>query len=145
MRRLLRFIKLPGQMKLLCVEAYLLLSFSALILRIFRFSAIAGVLGYANRETSHSDHGIDPYLVKQISLAIQLMQRYTFRESTCLIQAYTAKMMLRKRKLKSTVYLGVAKMADTKMTAHAWVRCGTIFVTGGDASQVFTITGKFAD
>lgn len=102
------------------------------------------MLGEANRETKFSNEGIDLNQVKMVSLAIVTVSKHTFWKSNCLVQAYAAKLMLSRRKQKSTIYFGVSKDDSGNMIAHAWLRCGKIYVTGGDGSLNYTITNKFA-
>lgn len=60
-------------------------------------------------------------------------------ESKCLVRAMVAQRMLRHYRLASTLYLGVGRGEDNKMVAHAWVRCGTFYVTGGDGVDYATV------
>ena len=76
--------------------------------------------------------------VAQIRGAIQAVNRYTPWSSNCLAQALAANRMLHRRRLPSTLYLGVAKPADRPFAAHAWLRCGAQFVTGEAGRQQFT-------
>lgn len=144
MKHLINFLKLPFQIKITMIEAFLCLGFSRFIIWRFQFKRFAWIFGEVNRETEFSNDTIDIKKVKEVSRAIQIMSRYTFWESKCLAQAYAAKIMLNRRKQKSTVYFGVAKDQQGEMTAHAWVRCGELFVTGGYGSKEFTVTSKFA-
>ena len=59
-------------------------------------------------------------------------------ESKCLVRALAAQRLLHLRGLPSTLYLGCG-MEDGKMVAHAWLRCGEIYVTGGDGSGYTTV------
>ncbi len=52
-------------------------------------------------------------------------------ESKCLVKALIAQRFLVERNIQSTLYLGVENK-DNIMTAHAWLRCGTVYVTGGN-------------
>lgn len=54
-------------------------------------------------------------------------------ESKCLVRALTAQRLLKKRGIPTTMYLGV-KMEDEKMVAHAWIRTGKLYVTGGNGT-----------
>ena len=144
MSRVIKFIKLPFKIKLVFIEAYIILGISRMILWRLRFPKVAVMLGKVNCESEFTNEGIDILQVKRISAAVTTMSKYTFWESKCLVQALAAKLMLRRRKLKATVYLGVAKDDKGSMSAHAWSRCGTIYVTGGDGSSHYTITNRFA-
>ncbi len=143
MKYIIKYLKLPLRTKLILMEAYVLLGFSRLIIWKLKFKRIAGILGKINQETEFSNEGIDVYKVKQVAMAIKIISKHTFWENKCLVQVFTAKLMLNKRKQKSTVYLGVAKDESQCMIAHAWLRSGRIYVTGGDGSIKFTITSKF--
>ncbi len=145
MKLVKKFLDLKSNKKKLFVEAYFLLGFSRWLILTRPFSKIAYILGEENTETPESNHGVDIKLVKEVAKAIQVMSKYTFWESKCLVQAYAAKKMLRKRKQKTTVYLGVSKNEKGDMIAHAWLRCGTFFVTGGGGHENFIVTSSFSD
>ncbi|MBP7175558.1 MAG: lasso peptide biosynthesis B2 protein [Thermoclostridium sp.] len=143
MKYLRKFIILPFRVKAALVEAYLCLGFARFLIWRFQFKRFAWIFGQVNCETEFSDEGLDPAKMKEVSQAIRTMSRHTFWESKCLAQACAAKIMLNRRKQRSTVYLGVAKDSRGEMIAHAWVRCGTRYITGGDGSKKFTTTSKF--
>lgn len=52
-------------------------------------------------------------------------------ESKCLVRALTAQRLLARKKIHSTLYLGCA-VQEGEMVAHAWLRCGSMYVTGGN-------------
>lgn len=62
-------------------------------------------------------------------------------KSTCLVQSMTARKLLVREKLPCTLYLGVGK-AEGKMVAHSWLRCGMVYVTGGNGAG-YAIVAKF--
>ncbi len=62
-------------------------------------------------------------------------------ESKCLVRALTAQKLLKRKKIHSTMYLGCG-IKDGKMVAHAWLRCGRMYVTGGDGKE-YSIVDKF--
>lgn len=55
-------------------------------------------------------------------------------ESKCLVRALTAQRFLRYKGIHSTLYLGCA-IKEGKMVAHAWLRCGEMYVTGGNGEK----------
>lgn len=143
MKHIIIFLKLPLKTKFIFTEAFVVLGISRFMIVRMEFKRIAKYFGKAKHETDYSYDGINLMKVKQISKAIKTMSKYTPWESKCLVQALSAKFMLNRRKQKSTVYLGFGKEND-RMIAHAWVRCGNLFITGGDGSRNFTIIGKFS-
>ena len=60
-------------------------------------------------------------------------------EKTCLVRALTLRRFLKKRGISCTIYLGVM-LEDDKMIAHAWLRCGTLYATGGHGEGYATVT-----
>ena len=41
--------------------------------------------------------------------------------------------------------MGVHKREGEGMTAHAWLRCGKLIVTGGESMDGYTVTAVFGD
>ncbi len=80
----------------------------------------------------------------RIKRAIERASRLTPWVSNCLPQAIAAKQMLQKRGLRSTLYLGLARASAEKVNAHAWLRAGKLFVTGG-TGRGFTVVAAFAE
>jgi hypothetical protein len=64
---------------------------------------------------------------------------------TCLVQAMAGKAMLKRRGVPSTLYLGVAKDGETRLQAHAWLRCGARILTGWQEMERFKVIGTFAE
>jgi hypothetical protein len=61
-------------------------------------------------------------------------------DATCLTQALAGSAMLARRRIATTIQLGVSKSADGTdgMIAHAWLRCGDELLTGADGHERFT-------
>ena len=81
----------------------------------------------------------------KIEHAVRRASRYTLHESKCYDQALTAKALLGQSRLPSTIYFGLAKEGDNKLTAHAWVRCGDRIITGKTGMERFTVVACFGD
>lgn len=82
-------------------------------------------------------------IVIKISKAIVRGRRAFPWKTLCLCEAITAKIMLNRRKVLSTLYLGVAKEKGT-LIAHAWLRSGPTYVTGKRGMEKFTVVSTFA-
>ena len=123
--------------------AYATTVFFSLIVAIFPKKVILkriGVLGAeSNQDILEGKHEI----VEQIAKAIRRTVRYTPWNVTCFAKAIAAKYLLKRQGLQSTLYLGVAKENDNKLTAHAWLRCGNIIVTGKEEMERFTAVAYF--
>lgn len=62
--------------------------------------------------------------------AVEAATRTLRWRNVCLVQATAAKVMLRRRGLVSSLYLGASIPRRTELKAHAWLRSGEIMVTG---------------
>jgi len=82
---------------------------------------------------------------QRVQWAVRATSRRVPWRSVCFDQAVAAKWMLRRRALSSTLYLGVARDAQKEMLAHAWLRCGDLYVTGAPQHQRFTVVATFAE
>ena len=87
------------------------------------------------------------YTYENISEAINIMSRYTFWESHCLVKAIAAMKMLERRQIESTLYLGTAKdetwkydctcMAAQWSFLYNWCRSdGAIYVVSKFAKKI---------
>lgn len=66
-----------------------------------------------------------------VGWAVQAAAARTPWLSPCLVQSLAGYAILRRRRVPSAVYLGVAKDAAGRLIAHSWLRCGERIVTGG--------------
>ena len=62
-------------------------------------------------------------------------------ESKCLVRALTAQKLLKRKNIESTMYLGV-RQEEGKMMAHAWLRVGQMYVTGGNG-EGYAVVDKY--
>jgi hypothetical protein len=73
--------------------------------------------------------------------------RYFPWDAKCLAQAVAGKWMLRRRGLPSSRYLDIDHgLGDEAwLVAHAWLRCGTEFVTGEPQHERFTVLAAYSE
>ena len=79
--------------------------------------------------------------VASISRIVNRICNKTSWESKCLVRALTAQKLLKRKDIHSTMYLG-CRMEEGKMVAHAWLRCGKMYVTGGNG-EGYAMVDKF--
>lgn len=139
-----RFFKRSGPDRHLFVEAFCCLAIARLVLIAVAFRYIAPFLGQLRAESPRHD-ALAATLATRISWAVQTAGRFTPWKSPCLVQAIAGKMMLKRRKIPSTLYLGVAKHANEGLSAHAWLRCGDRILTGGALKEQFTVVSTFGE
>ncbi|WP_025716574.1 lasso peptide biosynthesis B2 protein [Paenibacillus sp. 1-18] len=137
-----RLLLLAPEVMRLLPEAWLALGWARLR-QLRPFEDYSGQWGLRMEETSWKCNGWQEQSIRHISHAVELASRYTPWHSSCLVQAIAAMTLLRRRKLDCTLYLGTAKNAAGRLTAHAWVRSGPIYVTGEREMEAFTVVGIF--
>jgi hypothetical protein len=92
------------------------------------FRLIAPHLGDSGHETPAELTAGEMETARRISWAVQAVAHRL--SLVCLPQALAAKAMLRMRRIASTLYLGVHLRSRATISAHAWLRCGPLIVTG---------------
>jgi hypothetical protein len=127
------------------LEALFWLGIARLVILILPFCWVAPYLGQRMTESSLDDLPDNPHQLKQIAWAVNTISRYTPWQSKCLVQAMAAKRMLQSRKIVSTLYLGVTRSNPKVLEAHAWLRSGSIYLTGGQGHKHFTVVAMFAE
>ena len=73
--------------------------------------------------------------IKKIAITVNKLGKLLHFK--CLSQAIAAQRLLKQKNINSQLYLGVNK-ADKQLKAHAWLKCGSLFVTGKRGYEVFT-------
>ena len=145
MYKFLKFIVLKWDEKLLLAEATLLLGVSRLALKFTEFKKVAPHLGEHMKKHTDEQTGHCLSEAKKVRWAVSIMSKYTPWESKCLVQAMAARIMLKRRGIKSTVYLGVARDEKGEMIAHAWLESCGFILTGAKGSDKFTVVSIFGD
>jgi hypothetical protein len=84
-------------------------------------------------------------LARRIGWALRSAGARSPWHSTCLAQALAGTVMLRRRRIPSSLTMGVAKsdVAPGSLSAHAWLSCGGNILTGRDGYEKFNIIAQF--
>jgi hypothetical protein len=130
----------------LFAEAWLCLAAARFVVVTVPFKRIASFMGIHEGDSSvHSQEETRNNEFKNISVAILRASHRSPWRTKCLEQALAAKLMLKGRGLRSTIYFGVASSQHESKTlaAHAWLVCNGEIVTGGKGIDAFTVVGKF--
>ncbi|WP_169086953.1 lasso peptide biosynthesis B2 protein [Paenibacillus sp. PL91] len=144
MMRLRALLSLDFKTVLLLIEATLLLGWARIRIIYQPFSKIAPTLGQYMKETESETSADHRQSLVHIRHAIQIASSHTPWDSKCLARALAGMKMLERRGISSTLYLGTAKDEAGKLIAHAWLRSGSLYVTGAEEMDRFAVTGIFA-
>lgn len=84
---------------------------------------------------------------RRVGWAVTAAARHTPWRSSCLVQVLAAQRMLRARAIPGAFYIGAnpgATEASTGLEAHAWLKCGSQFVTGEPGHQRYPVVAVFS-
>ncbi len=141
--RFIQWIQLPVSERWLVVEAAFWMGLARLAILIFPFRWLASRLGHHMAESPEVSSDTHRYRARQISRSVKRAGRHLPWDCTCLVSAMAAMAMLRRRGQGSTLYLGVNREDEDQLAAHAWLRTGDTFVTGGRIRHDYAVVGYF--
>jgi hypothetical protein len=144
MHKLKRVLRLPLAQKGLLLETLALLALARVAVLLLPFRWVARVMGKQEAQTPVQYDPGKARHVRRIAVMVHKTSRNVPWTSKCLDQALAAKIMLARRGIAATVYFGVKNDAHGRLAAHAWLRSGTLYVTGGASRNHFTIINTFA-
>lgn len=142
MKRLIQLVRLPAAERSLLIEAVVAVTVASVLLRLLRFPRVASRLGRHMAESPPRQDRDNLGSARRVRWAVESAARNLPWKPMCLPQAVGAQWMLRRRRIPSTLYLGI-NPADG-YDAHAWVRVGTLIVTGGPRQDRFAVVSSFA-
>lgn len=130
----------PGQL-LMIPEAIWLTGWYRFQILYRPFSKLSPKIGSVGTETPF-DTGLPPQVmqVRKIVRAVSKRMPWT---CNCMVRALTMKKMLSRRAIDSTLYMGIALDEAGKMEAHAWLRCGSKYISGKTEMERFTATTTY--
>lgn len=119
--------------RLLLLEALAMLVLGRLLVFAVPFRWVAPWLGRRMHETPEGEAGPRAVGVRDSLRAVASALPW---EARCLERALAGHLMLRRRGLPSTLYLGVSRDGD-ELRAHAWLRCGSLDVCGSAEAEAY--------
>lgn len=146
--RLRKFWRLSLSTKFALFEAAIFLALAQFLTKRVPYSLWSTSLGPIN--PAHHD-GRSPFeseTLQTVIWVVHSMARYLPWTAVCLPRAMVAKWMLARRKIPSTLILGVRRplTAQSKESQlHACLSVGNRMVTGGDVADQFKVIARFGD
>jgi len=143
-RLLLRFGEIDNRRRSLLPEAVAYLLMARLALIFVPFPRLARRLGsfvpptdarVLKVRTQAPNDQVE--LAEAVSWAVTRAARYLPFKAVCLPQAMAARLMLKRRGVKSVMHFGAAKSADKPLDAHAWLDAAGVEVTGYPVKENF--------
>ena len=137
-----KFVRLPHPRQMLLLEAALRLVFAQLLTRLVSGRHLTRYLGLRSAAASRAEPQESMRVAHEVRWAVAAAAHYLPTKPSCLPQALAARWMLKRRKVKSTLFLGVARQDGP--TAHAWVRVGDAIVSGECAAETHAVVASFS-
>lgn len=144
-RKLKKIIKLSSKDKNILFQAFFISGLVRFAILFIPFRRLAVIYGKHKEESTRSLTEVEKEIIFRVGWAVEQISYRTPWESKCLVKALTAQIMLARRKISSTLYLGVGKGKDNKLLAHAWVRSGQVIITGAREMAGFKEVARFAN
>lgn len=140
MKRIYRFLRYNHE-KRLTLYIYFLTAFYRFVILTQAPKRYEKYIGKKGQESPEVAPVEDVRRAYRVGRQVCRIANHTPWESKCLVRALTARKILAQKGIPTTLYLGVGK-EEGKMVAHAWLRCGECYVTGGDGTG-YAMVAKF--
>lgn len=128
--------------RLLSSEAILSLLVARLVLALFSFRGITGLVSRPSRKPQLS--GRERRRARLIvNRAIFGASRLLPLKNTCFHRAIAAYFMLRRRGVSTTLYYGAAILPGRGLTGHVWLQDSREFIVGRDAAKRYRVLAYF--
>lgn len=139
-RKFRTFYRLSFRRKFIFLLLFPISLYSNIMLSFFKKKAKFG-----EKEKKLADNKlIDMALVKDISLAIRVMSKYTLWENVCRHQAYQAMLLCRFYRIPYQIFVGFKKSDEGKIEGHAWTMINEEIVTGFCKVEEYTIQAIYS-
>ena len=139
-RRVIDFLRYNGE-KWMTITVYLYVAYYRLCLLLVPMPRIEKMIGVHGAESEAEETLETIKLAKLVGFHVNRVTAHLPLKRKCFVRALSARKILMKRGVNTTLYLGVGK-EDGNMVAHAWLRCGQLYVTGGNGNG-YAMVAKF--
>ncbi len=138
----LRSFIFDNKEKSVTIKAYIYSFYYRYIVKHTPAKKLEDRLGVRGEETPYEESRDKIDLAKLYAFHINRITERLPWEEKCLVRALSLRKFLIKKNIPCTIYLGV-KTEKGKLEAHAWLRCGNLWASGGSGDG-YTTVAKFA-
>ena len=142
-RKLSTFFHQPNDVKLLFARAIITSAIVKSALVFIPFSKIKHVLGNPNIESKTECSEETAIYLRKVQTALRLCNKYTPWETECYTLALTGKILLKRKNIISTLYFGFRKNKKDEYEGHAWLRSGSVIISGNKNLPTYQIQSYF--
>lgn len=123
------FYHIPLSEKWIFLEAVYTSAYVRFSLSFLPFKKVINWLGHANT-VKNNIHPFSVETITKIQQAVRRCNHYTPWKTECYTQALTGKILLQRRSIASTLFIGFIKDNQANYKGHAWLKVDEFFVTG---------------
>lgn len=139
-RRIINFMRYNGE-KWTTISVYFYVLYYRLCLLFVPMERIEKMMGVRGEESTWEETPENLWTAKLVGFHVNRVTEHLPLKRKCYVRALTARKILMKKNINSTLYMGVGK-ENGNMIAHAWLRSGNIYVTGGIGTG-YAVVAKF--
>ena len=136
--RALRIVRMPGPDRRLLIEATFWLGFARACVLALPYRHVISLFSLEDRAYGSMPSAEQHRTIAHVLWAVTTASRHTPWASNCLARAIAGKVMLRRRQVASTLYLGLRKETEA-LVAHAWLDHGRSNPLGDEGRSDYTI------
>jgi hypothetical protein len=125
-------------------EALVALALARAAIACFPFRRIAAWMGTPGAESPYAVDVKKNDIAREVGWAVATLARRVPWDGRCLVQALAAMGMLRRRSVEGTMSFGARRGETVGFDAHAWLRVGSLIVTGDPGQRQFQTFTTFA-
>lgn len=132
-------LRQPWRDLALLAQAFLILGIARLAILRLGYRRLEGFMGERMTESSRELSDGQQQQARRVDIALRRASKRTPWVSNCFPQALAGAFLLRRREIEPTIYLGAKldRTTDAGMLAHAWLRAGERYVSGGDGAKKY--------
>lgn len=136
-KRLINFLRYNGE-KWMTITVYFYVAYYRLCLLLLPMTRIEKLMGIRGEESIVEETPENVRCAKLVGFHVNRVTEHLPLKRKCFVRALSARKLLMKQGINSTLYMGV-RLEEGKMIAHAWLRCGLVYVTGGLGAGYSTV------
>ena len=144
LKKLDTFFNLPKGTRRLFAEAMVISAGVKFCLLFFPFRHVLRWMGTAQTESQPIADAASLPMRKNIKSALKLCNKYAPWPTECYTLALTGKLLLKRRNISSTLYLGFIKDEQGKHKGHAWLRAYDTYIAGYKESAGYPVHFTFS-
>jgi Transglutaminase-like superfamily len=138
-KKIQSFASADRTVKMLFLRAFFLSAIVKFTLVFLPFRKVLNWQGKINMESPDRRDDASIEFRKSLQSAMNLCDKYTFWKTECYTQALTAKIILNKKGIPGTVYIGFTKTEKGEYKGHAWLRSYDRVITGDTEKNMYTV------